>query len=244
MPLPSSGDVGQNAADATVFDAFVPFERAFVMSGDTCIIQSSGAVVWCVGDETHLELGPLLDAGFDAGIADWGDQPRLFDITLGSLHVVSGGGDFACGVIAADRSTRCWGWDINGAFGDGSSASEEFDDAAAHDGNGSLADVQARSSATPSGRHDAASPAGASTAGDRTTMAVQASIRTSWATTRFARRTTRICRRSTKRRADSKAVRAIDTSHHVWCWGDNNWGQLGRGAASAFEWRPALVGCP
>lgn len=80
--------------------------------GDTCALTAQGDA-WCWGENGNGQLGI---GSFD-GVAH--SVPALVSASLKFTTLTAGGGNQVCGLTAAGAA-YCWGYNSNGALGDGS----------------------------------------------------------------------------------------------------------------------------
>ncbi len=228
---------GQLAADLTAFADIAPFSDAFVMSSDTCVVHTADDSVWCVGDNEHEQLA-FMSPGTDPA-TQYSTTARRAQITLATPHVIAGGDDFACGVTT-DGTVSCWGWNQDGSLGRGMSGGESFPAAMPVLGPDSGLSFTAlfgvSTGHTMCGLSGGmlycwGSNAGGLAGVDPINDPVEPTPVAGLPEVREAS-------------CGQQHCCAIDTTDHVWCWGANDLGQLGRGTPSAFDWHAGLVDCP
>jgi alpha-tubulin suppressor-like RCC1 family protein len=79
----------------------------------TCGVKANGAL-WCWGDATYGKLGAG-SADFQCGCVD---APALVGALGLQVQAVQTGGGHTC-ALSKDHSVSCFGWDVNGQLGDG-----------------------------------------------------------------------------------------------------------------------------
>jgi alpha-tubulin suppressor-like RCC1 family protein len=91
-----------------------------VSAGDgrhTCALNENGSV-WCWGDDQYGELGDGTTGDPATHVRSKAVQVRRGSSFLIGMEAIASGGDHAC-ARRSDGTAWCWGFDLNGQLGDG-----------------------------------------------------------------------------------------------------------------------------